>query len=321
MLSGASSFTSQFDHALLFILGISIVLLVAITFFMIYFVVRYHHSRNKETADIHGNLTLELLWTIIPTFLVLGMFYFGMTGYRTEKTVPKDAMKIDVHGRMWSWSYVYGNGLQTDTLYVPLDQPVKLNLISHDVIHSFYVPAFRVKQDVVPGGNTSLWFKAVKEGTYDVLCAEYCGLRHSYMLSKVVVLPKEKYEAWYADASARNGIPGQTKAAAAAGTVSTGPSPERGANLVKVKGCIACHSTDGSKIVGPSFKGLFGHKVTVTANGQEKEIVADEDYLRRSMLDPASEVVKGFQPLMPSQKGLLTDAEIADIIAYIKGVK
>jgi cytochrome c oxidase subunit 2 len=185
---------------------------------------------------------------------------------------------------------------------VPLNKPVKLNLSSRDVIHSLYIPAFRIKEDVVPGKNNYMWFTAQEEGEYDIFCAELCGDRHSFMLSKVRVLPEADYNAWLA-----------------ASDVPAGEHP--GLTLMKQNACITCHSQDGSRIVGPSFKGIFGKKEIVIAEGVEKEVTVDETYIKRSIYEPNAEVVKSFNPgLMTSYKDKLTDEDVQKIIDYMKGL-
>jgi cytochrome c oxidase subunit 2 len=180
-MSGASNFVEGVDLAFTIILGASIFFLIAITIVMIYFVLRYRKSRNPEASQIHGNNRLEIIWTVIPTILVLVMFYYGWMGYKPMREVPDDAIPIKVYGQMWSWSYEYENGKISDKLVVPLDKAVKLDLISRDVLHSFYIPAFRIKEDVVPGYENYMWFIAQEEGTYDVFCAEYCEQRQRHI--------------------------------------------------------------------------------------------------------------------------------------------
>ncbi len=312
MLSGISTFSSQVDNVFLYILIISLIFFVGIVFAMILFIVKFHHKKNKQAKDIHGNVTLEVLWTVIPTLLVISMFYFGFKGFRNMRTIPENTLDVNVQGRMWSWMYTYDNGFQTDTLVVPVGKPVKITLESADVLHSFYIPVFRIKQDAVPGSKNYLWFQATKAGEYDVLCAEYCGDRHSYMLSTVKAVPPEEFDQWYATTKPAVAVSGGE----GEGEVS-GPSPTRGEMLYKTKGCIACHSIDGSPRVGPSFYQLFGHQVTVITNGAEKTLTVDEDYIKRSILDPGVEKVKGFENIpMPPQN--VTDEEIEDIIAYIR---
>jgi cytochrome c oxidase subunit 2 len=196
MFDGASNFADSVDTAFLFILIVSVFFLVLITALMIFFVIRFSRKRNPKPKNIHGNVPLEITWTIVPTILVLIMFYIGWTGYKEMAEVPKDAMPIEVTGQMWQWKFRYENGKQTDTLYVPLNKAVKVNLNSVDVNHSFYIPAFKFKKDVLPRRKNVAWFIPTKPGAYTLTCAEYCGLRHSYMLTKVIVLPQDKFDKW-----------------------------------------------------------------------------------------------------------------------------
>jgi cytochrome c oxidase subunit 2 len=196
MLDGASNFAESVDTAFLFILSVSVFFLVLITTLMIFFVIKFNRKRYPKPKNIHGNVPLEITWTLVPTILVLIMFYFGWTGYKEMAEIPKDAMTIEVTGQMWQWRFKYENGLQTDTLYVPLNKAVKVNLNSVDVNHSFYIPAFKFKKDVLPNRKNVAWFIPTKIGSYTLTCAEYCGLRHSYMLTKVVVLPEDKFNTW-----------------------------------------------------------------------------------------------------------------------------
>ena len=299
-MSGASNFVQGVDLTFIIILGASVFFLVSITAVMIYFVIRYSRKRNPKATNIEGNNTLEIVWTAIPLVLVLIMFYFGWLGFRPMRHVPEGAIPIKAVGQMWAWSFEYENGKKSAELIVPLNKPVKLNLFSRDVIHSLYIPAFRIKEDVVPGKNNYLWFTAQEEGEYNLFCAEYCGDRHSYMLSKVKVLPEADYNTWLA-----------------ASDVPAGEHP--GLTLIKQNACITCHSQDGSRIVGPSFKGLFGKQEIVIAEGVEREITVDDAYIKRSIYEPNAEVVKGYNPgLMTPFKDKLTDDDVQKIIDYIK---
>lgn len=196
MFSGSSSFANTIDGAFLFIVLISLLLLIGITATMIYFVIKYNRKKNVKAVNIEGNLKLEILWTVIPVILVSGMFWYGWVGYVETRDAPADSMIINVTGQMWIWKFEYPNGIKTDTLYVPVNKSVRLLLKSLDVNHSFYIPAFRVKKDAIANRNNELWFRAEKTGSYDVACAEYCGLRHSYMYTKIVVLPDTDYSIW-----------------------------------------------------------------------------------------------------------------------------
>lgn len=302
-MPGASNFVEGVDLTFIIILGASVVFLVGITAVMIYFAIRYNRKRNPKASQIEGHNTLEVVWTVIPTILVLIMFYFGWLGYSPMRKVPANAIPIKAYGQMWSWSFEYPNGKKSTELFVPLNMPVKLDLISRDVIHSLYIPAFRIKEDVVPGKNNYMWFTAQIEGEYDLFCAEYCGDRHSYMLSKVKVLPEAEYNSWLAQSDI--------------------PADEHpGLTVMKQNGCIACHSLDGVKIVGPSFKGIYGHEVDVVTNGQERKIVVDDEYIKNSIYEPNADVVKGFNPgLMISYKQTIKEEDIAKIIEYIRELK
>ena len=302
MFSNASNFVQGVDLSFAIILGISVFFLVSITAVMIYFVIRYNRKKNPTASNIHGNNRLEIIWTVIPTILVLVMFYFGWMGYKPMRSIPKDAIPIKVYGQMWKWSFEYANGKMSDTLFIPKDKAVKLDLISRDVLHSFYIPAFRIKEDVVPGRENKLWFIGQEEGQYNIFCAEYCGDRHSYMLGKVSVLPESEYTRWYNDTTASADHPGLV--------------------VLKKNACISCHSLDGSKIVGPSFKGVWGMTETVITNDAEREITIDEAYIKRSIQEPNADVVKGYNKgLMISYKDLVSEKEINDIIEYIKTLK
>jgi cytochrome c oxidase subunit 2 len=184
------------DFVMLYIVVISVILLLGITAVMIYFVFKYNRKKGHQPVDIHGNIWLEITWIVIPTILVLSMFYFGYTGFREYRDVPANAFVIKATARMWAWEFEYKNGKKLDTLYVPQNIPIKLELHSADVTHSLYIPAFRIKEDVVFGKTNYLGFTAEQTGSYDIACAEYCGLNHSMMYTKVNVLPEEKFNEW-----------------------------------------------------------------------------------------------------------------------------
>lgn len=196
MIIAQSEFVKSVDFAFFFIVAISVFFLVLITGLMIYFVFKYNRKKHPKAENIHGSVPLEILWTVVPTILVLFMFYFGWIGYKDMSTIPDDAMVVNVTAQMWKWTFKYDNGKISDTLYVPVNRAVKVILNSLDVNHSFYIPAFRVKKDVIPGRINTSWFKATEIGTYNIFCAEYCGLSHSYMYTEVVVLSLDDFIAW-----------------------------------------------------------------------------------------------------------------------------
>jgi cytochrome c oxidase subunit 2 len=308
MFSGYSNFSEGVDTAFAIIVGISLFFLIGITSVIIYFIFKYNKKKNPVASEIEGSSKLEIIWTVIPLILVLYMFWLGWSSYIPMRKVPADAMKVKVTAQMWSWRFEYENGKVEDTLYVPVNKAVVLNMVSLDVIHSLYIPAFRIKEDVVPGkAENYMWFKSPIIGSYDLFCAEYCGLRHSYMGTMVKVVDQATYDKWYA------ATPPKVDS-----TVAAIPGAA-GRMLMEQKACLACHSIDGSKLVGPSYKGIFGHKVTVETNGKERDITVDEDYIRKSILEPEADLVKGFpKGTMVSYKGQLTDQEIDQLIEYIK---
>jgi cytochrome c oxidase subunit II len=300
----ASTFTDTVDSAFYLYYWISIFFFVLICAGILVFTVKYIRRRPEQlaSAQITHNLKLELTWTIIPLIIVIGLFFLGMKGYLFMRVAPNNAMQVNVKGQKWSWSFEYPSGAVNDTLVVPVQTPVKLVMTSRDVLHSFSIPAFRTKADVIPNRYHGLWFQATRTGVFPVQCTQYCGTNHSYMLSAVKVLPMEEYEDWLATAS----DPGKGKTPA-----------EFGAILYTKRGCNACHSTDGGRLVGPSWKGIFGKSETTSAG----PVNVDENYIRESILTPNAKVVAGFQPVMPTYKGVLSDREVEAIIAYIQTLK
>jgi cytochrome c oxidase subunit 2 len=199
MFSGPTKHVETVDAVMFYIVAIAVVLLLGITVTMIYFVFKYNRKKGHEPVDIHGSIVLETIWVIIPTLLVLSMFYYGFKGYIELRTYPENSMEINVTARQWDWTFKYANGIQTDTLYIPQGQPIKLLMESVDVNHSFFVPAFRIKEDVIAGKINTLGFTADETGDYDIACAEYCGLKHSMMYTKIVVMPEKEFNDWYSE--------------------------------------------------------------------------------------------------------------------------
>ncbi|HQO50119.1 MAG TPA: cytochrome c oxidase subunit II [Bacteroidales bacterium] len=303
MREQASTFAHGVDFSLYVIAGISVFFLVGITVVMLFFVFRYNKKRNPVATNIEGSHKMEVLWTAIPTLLVMVMFYYGWMGYKPLRNVPAGALEVTAYGQMWKFTFEYPDGRITDSLVVPLGKPVKVNLVSRDVLHSFFIPSFRMKEDMVPGKNNFLWFETTQKGRFDVLCAEYCGQLHSYMLSSVTVLDQQDYEKWL------------TSSASVA-------DEHPGLSLLKQNACLTCHSQDGSKIIGPSFKGIFGKTETVVTDDAEREIVIDEAYISRSIRQPNADVVKGYMKgLMVSYETVLSEEQIGHITDYIKTLK
>jgi len=302
----ASNLAGKVDAVIWFITVISLVFFILISIFLVYFAIRYRRRQeNEETPYITGSHVLETIWTIIPSILLIVIFVYGFVVYKDMRTPPEDSLEVTVIGRQWLWQFKYNNGKTTlNELYIPEGRPIKLVMTSEDVLHSFFVPAFRVKQDLVGGMYTYLWFTPTKTGTYELYCTEYCGTGHSTMLGKVIVMSPQEYEKWEK---------GEEEKA-----VASLPPAELGKQLYTQRGCNACHSIDGSSLVGPTWKGLYGHEV-VLQDGTK--VTADENYIREAILEPQAKMVKGFGPVMPSFKGVISDDEISDLIAYIKTLK
>jgi cytochrome c oxidase subunit 2 len=315
MFANLSNLSQGVNTAFVVILAVCFFFLIGLTIVLLIFIYRYNSKRHPVAEQIEGNNKLEVLWTVIPILIVIAMFYYGWIGWTPlYSNAPKDAIPIKTIGRMWNWRFEYENGKKTDTLFIPQGKPVVLDLVSVDVIHSFYIPAFRIKMDVIPGRDMKVWFVGNAPGNYDIFCAEFCGLQHSSMFTAVKVMPRDQYDKWYIDTTA------VANAASASGAAATPAAA--GEKVYRSIGCMACHSIDGSQMTGPTFKGAFGHEVTVVAGGKEKKLTVDEAYIKHSILEPNTEIVKGFNAnLMQSYKGQLSDKEIADLIEFIKSVK
>jgi cytochrome c oxidase subunit 2 len=277
---------------------------IAITLAMLYFAFKYRkRSDNDQTEYLTHNSTLETVWTVVPTVICIVVGYCGFSIYREMRNPPANAIEINVTGRQWAWSYVYPNGKTADRdLVVPINKPIKLIIKSNDVNHSFFVPVMRVKEDAVASEYHYLWFTPTKIGDFHIFCAEYCGNDHSGMTGTLKVVSQEEYEDYISDRK-----------------VEELPPEELGKKLYALKACSSCHSLDGSRLVGPSFKGLFGS--TVELEGMPS-VTADENYLRESIIYSQKAIVKGFpKGAMPAFEGQIKDKEVDALIAFIKSVK
>ncbi|MCP4898021.1 MAG: cytochrome c oxidase subunit II [bacterium] len=299
-----STVARSVDWLFYFILGVSIVFFLIIVVVMGIFLVKYRRREDRLDAEEtpRHNLALEISWSVIPLALVVIIFFFGFKGFLDISTPPANAYEIYVEGQKWNWSFAYPNGYVDADLHVPVDRPVRLVMSSADVIHSLYVPAFRIKNDVVPGRYSHAWFEATEVGEYELFCAEYCGTSHSDMIAHVVVHPPGEFETWLEKAS---------------NFLETMTPVDAGRKLYSLRGCQQCHSVDGTAKVGPTLSGIFGHDVSLVGG---QSIVVDENYLRRSLLEPAVDVVAGYEPVMPTYQGRLKDGEINAIIEYIKSL-
>lgn len=299
----ASNFAGGVDSAFGIITIISGIFFVGICFSLLLFVWKYRRQPGQESdPSLTHHFWLEIVWSVIPSGLLALIFAVGVVSFLDMTTSPEHPYEIKAIGKMWVWSFVYPNGYVDDRLHVPVDKPVKLIMSSDDVIHSVYIPAFRVKQDAIPGRYTSLWFKATKVGEFDLFCAEYCGTKHSDMITKVVVHRSGEFEKWLDEAS--NFL--ETMSPAAAGEL-----------LYQRRGCAQCHSVDGRQMVGPSFYKAFGEMAVMDDNS---EVLFDENYIRESILEPQVRARAGYRKVMPTYQGQLSNEEIDALIAFIKSL-
>lgn len=288
------------DKVLIYIFGSSLLLLVGITLVMIWFVIRYRRAKNPEpTSQVDGHMGLEILWTLLPFLIVMTMFWYGWSNYKGLRQVPENAIEISATARMWSWQFKYAGGQTSNKLYVPVETPIKVKLTSVDVLHSFFMPAFRIKRDTVPGVESYVWFQAPETGSYDIFCAEYCGTGHADMITTVEALSAEDFNAWLQQKTAGSG------------------QAARGRQLLEEHGCLGCHSFDGSSEIAPIFGVLAGQEREVEKNGSKKHLTIDAEYLRRAIRNPGDEVVEGFAPMMPAYGDEIGDADLDEIVRYL----
>ncbi|MBX7112800.1 MAG: cytochrome c oxidase subunit II [Myxococcaceae bacterium] len=314
----ASTFADRVDalHYQVFLTTMGV--WAVITLVMGYFFVRFRRKRvEQSTEPFHPPLSMEVFFVAVPLVVFLGWFTIGFRDFTWYRNPPPDAIDVYATGKKWMWKFTYPEGPNAiDTLHVPVGRPVRVLITSRDVIHSFFVPAFRVKQDAIPGRYTETWFIATRTGVFDVFCAEYCGLSHSRMLGKVVVMPVEEFEDWRAAereqsfAARLDADPTRDEARATLVT--------QGERLALEKGCGRCHTVDGTPHLGPTWRGLYRSMQTLTTG---ENVVADEAYLTRSMMNPGAQKVAGYFTDMPSYFGLLTNAEAAALVEYIKSLK
>ena len=297
----ASSIAHEVDLIYFFILAVCSFFAVLVSALVVFFAVKFRRRHADEVgADIHGSIALELLWTVIPFLLSMVMFIWGADLYFRIARPPADSMEVFVVGKQWMWKVQHPEGVrEINELHVPVNRNVKITLGSEDVLHDYYIPAFRVKMDAVPGKLTTLWFKATKPGVYQIFCAEYCGTQHSGMIGHVTVMEEHDYEAWLA------------------GGRTTGTAVENGERLFTDLACITCHKADTTGR-GPVLAGVFGSQVRLMDG---RTVVADENYLRESIVNPQAKIVLGYQPIMPTFQGTVSEENLMQLIAYIKTLK
>ena len=294
----ASSMASQVDAIYIFLLVVCGMVALLVFTCLLYFAARYRSRAGVEAEQIDGSTPLELTWSIIPLCVFLVFFAWGALVFFKQRTPPRDATEVYVVAKQWMWKLEHAEGQrEINELHVPVGRDVKLIMTSQDVIHSFYVPVFRMKQDVLPGRYTVAWFRATKPGTYHLFCAEYCGTQHSGMIGSIVVMEPAQYEAWMSGGPA-------------------GPLSATGEKVFAELGCSTCHRSDAQGR-GPNLQGVFGNPVAL-ADG--RTLVADENYIRECILDPGAKRVKGFQPIMPTFQGLVSEEQVNALVAYVKSL-
>lgn len=296
----ASEQAGQIDALYFFLVAVTAFFTALVAVLVVVFAIKFHRKHDDEVgAEIHGSLALELLWTIIPLGITMVMFVWGAQVFFHLTRPPKDAMDIYVVGKQWMWKAEHMDGVrEINELHVPIGRPVKLTMGSEDVIHSYFIPEFRVKADVVPGRYNTMWFTATKPGRYHLFCTQYCGTKHSAMIGWVTAMEPADYQAWLAGGSA------------------SGTMAENGAKLFQDLACSTCHLENGQGR-GPVLKGAYG-KPVLLESGQT--VTIDDAYIRESVLNPQAKVVKGFQPVMPTFQGLVTEEQLLQLIAYVKSM-
>ena len=297
---GASTIAGEVDALFYFIYWVSVIMFIGVIGTMVYFMVAYRRrSEADRPVPIKENKLVEASWIVIPTILVLLVFTWGFKTFIKLSVAPPNSYEITVRAQKWAWQFEYPNGVISNELHVPVSRPVKLRMSSVDVLHSFFVPEFRVKHDIVPNRYTSVWFEATRQDTFQVMCTEYCGTLHSSMLAFVIVQSQDEFNAWLAESLLDE---------------SATPA-ERGALLYQQQACNGCHSLDGAAGVGPTFQGLFGTQRSFTDGATA---TADANYIRESILQPSAKVVQGFAPVMPAAYAGLSEQELSALIAFIQ---
>lgn len=289
----------QVDALYLFLVLISTFFSLLVAILILYFAIKYRRSAGKPAEQIHGSTLLEIVWTVIPLGISMVIFVWAAAIYFHQQRPPSNALQVYGVAKQWMWKFEYPGGQrEINSLHVPIGQPVQVNLISQDVIHSFFVPAFRVKRDVLPNRYMTVWFTATVPGTYHLFCSQYCGTLHSNMVGDVVVMKPEDFAAWLESGKAEGSL------------------ASMGEKMFQQYGCTTCHRPD-SGARGPNLEGIYGRPVRLQDN---RVVVADDNYIRNHILNPGTEVVNGFQPIMPTFRGVISEEQMVQIIAYIRSL-
>ncbi len=297
----ASTYSGDVDALYFYISGVTVFFTLLISFVIIFFVIKYRRRNPFEIPrPIEGSMKLETLWSVIPLLIAMSIFFWGAKIYFNQYRPPKNAIEVYVVGKQWMWKFQHATGQrEINELHIPVGRKIKLIMATEDVIHDVFVPAFRIKADVVPGRYTTEWFEATKPGRYHFFCAEYCGMNHSGMGGYMVVMEPTEFENWL------SGNANQMSAAAA------------GQQMFESLGCASCHGANAEGGRGPALLGVYGNNV-VLSNGQS--VRADEGYVRESILNPQAKIVNGFGPIMPSFQGQLTEEQLLQLVAYVKSL-
>jgi cytochrome c oxidase subunit II len=297
--AGASTNAGNVDALFIFLLVVTGMVTIAIFIMIVYFAAKYRRRKGVDAEQIEGSTALEITWSVMPLAVFLVIFSWGAIIYFHERTPPQGATEVYVVAKQWMWKLQHEGGQrEINELHVPVGRDVKLIMTSQDVIHSFYVPAFRIKQDVLPGRYSYAWFHATKAGTYHLFCAEYCGTQHSGMIGQVVVMEPVQYESWLS------------------GGPASGSLAQNGETLFQQLGCTTCHRSDVQGR-GPNLVGVFGKPVALEDG---RTVIADEDYVRESILNPTAKVVSGFKPIMPTFQGIVSEEQLNQLVAYVKSL-
>ncbi|PYQ77134.1 MAG: cytochrome c oxidase subunit II [Acidobacteria bacterium] len=297
----ASTIAPRVDALYFFLLAIAIFFGLLIAGLIVYYAVKFHRrSPDAVGARIHGGMVLEVTWTVVPLLITMVIFVWGASVYFAMAHPPDETLNIYVVGKQWMWKFQHLDGQrEINELHVPVGRPVKLITTSEDVIHDFFVPAFRVKADVLPGRYVTIWFQPTRPGRYHLFCAEYCGTRHSGMIGEVVVMEPNEYETWLSGGAAEGSL------------------ASAGAKLFQDLACNTCHRPDAQGR-GPVLEGLFGKSVTLQSG---ETVTVDEAYVRESILTPSAKITAGFQPIMPTFQGLVTEEQLLALIEYVKSLQ
>ena len=286
------------DALFIFLLILCGMMTLLIFVALVYFAARYRHRKGVAAEQIEGSTPLELTWTLIPFGVFMVIFAWGAVVYFQQRTPPRDSTEVYVVAKQWMWKLEHAEGQrEINSLHVPVGRNVKLILTSQDVVHSFFVPDFRIKQDVVPGRYTVAWFRPTKPGVYHLFCTQYCGTQHSGMIGTIQVMEPAQYEAWMSGGAG-------------------GPLSASGERIFAELGCATCHRSD-SQGRGPNLQGMFGRPVQLEDG---RMVTADENYVRESILDPGAKIVKGFKPVMPTFQGLVSEEQLNALLAYVKSL-